>query len=371
MSAEAERDVEAGRIPSGLTAAEAVERADQIALDRALAVLLGDGAADRRLSLAVQAALAAPSSTRLRRQVARSTWARPRRWLWAMAALVAVLITAAVVAWSPADGPIGPDGRRLTDRDTIHATVPTQVRWPDGSELTLAAGGVLSGQGPTLVGGSATIAVMPQHGRTFAIATPHARVEVIGTAFRLAVDAQGSLVAVDHGRVRVRVGTAMIDLVAGESARVTADGRRRHRVLEAAPGHLPSGLVLAAGSVTDGARPVWRDGPLAGAVPPVSEIRLAREGGPVAKLRPDDRLVMELRCLPGTRALTLWAWEADRRVAVRHDLTVDTGWQRIDLAWNALRDANGPAQGGAIDNLILIPDGGGIEVANVVLDRPW
>ncbi|HYE04728.1 MAG TPA: FecR domain-containing protein, partial [Planctomycetota bacterium] len=188
------------------------------------------------------------------------------------------------------------DGARLTvtaplplrHGDRVVAGAPASVRYPDGTRLRLAAGAELlvRSHAPKrlqLGRGSLDADIAPQPpDAAFAIDTPHAMAEVLGTRFALAVDDAATRLAVATGRVRLSSPHgAALDVGAGASATATAAGA----TLDAPPraDQAPSGRVIVAQPAT-----------LAGAV---ADLR----PGDTLRLVPGDyRANLSLRDLHGT-----------------------------------------------------------------------
>lgn len=175
--------------------------------------------------------------------------ARPLRfaWLTAVAALLALGLLwwlgpsasgdgriASIASGSArigtADTAAGP-GSALRLGDVVRFTGPATVRWKDGSEIAMDGGGITMqppgpGRGLRLDAGAleAVIAAQPTDA-PFAIATATARIEVVGTRFRLEASGVGTRCDLHDGSVRltcVADGRSLV-LRPGQSA-VVADG---------------------------------------------------------------------------------------------------------------------------------------------------
>ena len=93
-----------------------------------------------------------------------------------------------------------------------------------------------------LTAGEASFEVDPlPPGGVFAVQTPHARVEVVGTAFKVNVANGCSNVTVTEGRVRVRQGDAVHFVAAGESHRACPSAVAGEVWVQAGLAHLVAG----------------------------------------------------------------------------------------------------------------------------------
>ena len=123
------------------------------------------------------------------------------------------------------------NGAALRRGDLLTTGEHGEVAWhdADGAEIILAAGSARlaanTGGAIMLMAGVLHAQVQPRSAGSppYRITTPSGEVQVLGTAFTLRVDEQGTRVAVEHGRVRLsRVGTQRsVEVGAGESALVT------------------------------------------------------------------------------------------------------------------------------------------------------
>ncbi len=108
-----------------------------------------------------------------------------------------------------------------------------------GAELTLAAGSArlaaIPGDAVMLEAGVMHAVVEPRSAGSppYCITTPCGDAQVLGTAFTLRVDEQGTQLEVDHGRVRLTQAGAdrAVEVGAGESAVVTPSGLKPPRPL--------------------------------------------------------------------------------------------------------------------------------------------
>jgi len=178
--------------------------------------------------------------------------ARRRRWPVAVLAVAAVLGLAALGRWLMPSAPaviaaaqdatmvradgtsVDAVGMRLHGGERLRTAAAGRVelRWGDGSSATLSAAGELLVDGDQrakrlrLITGALTVDAQPQPAdRPLTVATPHAEVVVVGTAFALHVDAQGTALAVEHGSVRVRDQAGERTVAAGERLGLRAAAR--------------------------------------------------------------------------------------------------------------------------------------------------
>lgn len=97
-----------------------------------------------------------------------------------------------------------------------------------------------------LTAGEASFQVDPlPPGGVFAVQTPHARVEVVGTAFKINVADGCSLVMVTEGRVRVRQGEAVHFVSAGEAHRACPSAVAGEGWVQSGLAHLVAGNTQA------------------------------------------------------------------------------------------------------------------------------
>lgn len=118
---------------------------------------------------------------------------------------------------------------------TVHYEDHTTLTLADGSRLSLLASDERAGKRAELQAGTLKADVAPQpHGRPLMIATPHAEVTVIGTAFTLACEEGRTRLGVEHGRVRLTrlLDDAAVEVAAGEFA-VAAAGMELKALSEA------------------------------------------------------------------------------------------------------------------------------------------
>lgn len=93
-----------------------------------------------------------------------------------------------------------------------------------------------------LTAGQAQFEVEPlPPGGIFAVQTPHARIEVVGTAFTIDVSGGCSAVSVSEGRVRVRQGDAVRFVSAGERHRACPRAAAGERQVQSGLAHLVAG----------------------------------------------------------------------------------------------------------------------------------
>lgn len=182
---------------------------------------------------------------------------RPRRRAWLPLALAASLMVTSLGGWLAWQqwqaAPLHMQALSTQRGQTLDVTLP------DGSRLTLDAATTLEvrlhrdRREARLVDGQAHFAVQADRSRPFDVLTEDARVTVVGTRFsvrhtRDGIDASGTRVAVEEGRVRVTPlgpGADVVDLGIGQAVRIADGGRagavetvppasvgawRRHRV---------------------------------------------------------------------------------------------------------------------------------------------
>jgi ferric-dicitrate binding protein FerR (iron transport regulator) len=123
-------------------------------------------------------------------------------------------------------------GERLRAGDAVRTPAQGSCAWRfgDGSHVVLAAdASVVLPDAPNqatieLTQGQLTAEVTPQAaGRHFQVRTPRGLVTVVGTAFSVAVDAQGTRVAVLHGTVSLQASQGdAVAVHAGEEAQIDA-----------------------------------------------------------------------------------------------------------------------------------------------------
>lgn len=166
------------------------------------------------------------------------------------APLLFAAAAAAAAVWlltrppAPTSAPsVAPAPESLASRAPIEP--PAAVR----HQMTHGKGAVFEVQTPTpertevqLTAGEAQFAVEPlPPGGVFAVQTPHARVEVVGTAFSVNVADGCSLVTVTEGRVRIRQGDAVRFVSAGERHRACPRAAAGERWVQAGLAHLVAG----------------------------------------------------------------------------------------------------------------------------------
>lgn len=110
-----------------------------------------------------------------------------------------------------------------------HAVFEVRRPRPDHTEVQLTAGEAQFEVEPLPPGG------------VFAVQTPHARVEVVGTAFSVNVIDGCSRIAVSEGRVRVRQGSAVRFLNAGDTHRACPAAAAGERWVQSGLAHLVAG----------------------------------------------------------------------------------------------------------------------------------
>ncbi|HAT10321.1 MAG TPA: hypothetical protein DCS97_06955 [Planctomycetes bacterium] len=217
------------------------------AVDRALADAEGAELVARELHFAYALRSAARARMARRTLAGGGVTLVPRRrhgWVTALA-LAAGLAVAALIWWSaqpervvtPAHSVAG----TVAVSEGVGAWVPggrydamadarLELR-ADGSVFELAAGSSL--RVASLVGGPhvhlehgmvGVQAARQVGGRTLAVATAHAEVEVVGTRFQVAADAAATTCSVAEGSVRMRSGGSTAVLPAGAAISAGADG---------------------------------------------------------------------------------------------------------------------------------------------------
>lgn len=156
--------------------------------------------------------------------VARRQRPPARRWRLGVAAMA----LAACVAWFV----VPPIVQRL---EADHMTATAEVRkvvLQDGSEVTLAPDSAIAvayepaGRRVRLLSGEAFFDVKPDASRPFRVLAGDVETLVVGTSFDVRLSADGVVVSVEHGVVRVGPVSAPArdELLAGQSARVTQAG---------------------------------------------------------------------------------------------------------------------------------------------------
>jgi len=132
------------------------------------------------------------------------------------------------------------DGRALTltkgddlfADDGLTMTATTTLVWADGSQVVFGSGSQVElkrpalGPGFRLVNGAASAEIAPQRpGLSFVIATPEARVEVLGTRFHVQAGEQRTRLEVQHGNVRMtRIADGKAVIVGAEQRAIVAEG---------------------------------------------------------------------------------------------------------------------------------------------------
>lgn len=227
----------AARLEAALRGPEAAEVRERIALDGLLGQAFTDDAAVvRSVAERVHAERSASALVRAVRQALPSRPRRPARRPspWGSRLTVAALLAVVVGAgwWSMARSPAATVECRAESSEPLtvrrgaasvvltgggallvgdRLTVPrlATLRWADGSHLVLGAGSEVElsrpGRGPgcRLLVGAATAAIAAQHGAPFAIATPEAHIEVLGTRFRVVAGVGSTRVDLHEGLVRL------------------------------------------------------------------------------------------------------------------------------------------------------------------------
>lgn len=124
-----------------------------------------------------------------------------------------------------------PAGTRLLGGDHLTATDTATLVWADGSRLVLEPGTRVRLERPTLdpglilEHGTLLAEIAPQRpGMSFAVATPEARVEVVGTRFHLTTAVQRTHVELHAGQVQVKrlTDARVLTLRPGDSVTVAA-----------------------------------------------------------------------------------------------------------------------------------------------------
>lgn len=200
--------------------------------------------ADLAATLAA-APLAAPTPDRpagARPRTIRHRRAAPVRW-WPVTAAATAAAAVAIAALWPRDprttpptptavarlvtGTAQADGRALAAGSGLAAggvltSDGCELAWDDGSRLHLAPGTRLTlappGADAELHAGRVRAEVAPQADGRFALRTPQATAEVVGTVFTLDVGAAGTVLAVAEGRVALVDGATRTEVRAGGSA---------------------------------------------------------------------------------------------------------------------------------------------------------
>lgn len=192
---------------------------------------------------------ARPSATAEQRiidgAVARSM--APKRRVFAPMFIAAA--TAAAAVWfftrpTPVVDAPAPDSIAMVTSDAP-AVAPAKV----SHQMTHGEGAVFEVDQPSaqqtevqLTAGAASFQVDPlPPGGVFAVQTPHARVEVVGTAFKVDVANGCSHVTVTEGRVRVRQGDAVHFVSAGEAHRACPSAVAGEAWVQAGLAHLVAG----------------------------------------------------------------------------------------------------------------------------------
>ncbi len=144
--------------------------------------------------------------------------------LLAVSATLCAVGIAAVLRATPTTGVAS----RATPAPQPLALVESRLALADGSVAVVAPGADvrIAEESATAVrvvqrAGSVRYDVRPAADRRFVVEAGGVRVEVVGTAFTIAVEAEGARVRVDRGQVRVDDGARRIDLRAGEELLVT------------------------------------------------------------------------------------------------------------------------------------------------------
>ena len=178
----------------------------------------------------------------------------PKRRLFAPVFLAAATAAAAVWFFTRpaiiAEAPVPtPDSVAMVGSDAPGVD-PGQIKPAKVShQMTHGKGAVFEVAQPSsqqtevqLTAGEASFQVDPlPPGGIFAVQTPHARVEVVGTAFKVDVANGCSLVTVTEGRVRVRQGEAVHFVSAGEAHRACPSAVAGEAWVQAGLAHLVAG----------------------------------------------------------------------------------------------------------------------------------
>ncbi len=237
---------------------------------------------------------------------------------------------------SPGDWIVVAGVRTLHRRDNLRVTdSPADISYADGTVLTLLPGtevGVddLSGAKNVRIASgslSAEVAKQPSD-RPLVLTTPHARVEVVGTRFTLAVTARDSTLAVSDGAVRLITGIGTTLVARGGSARADSEGAFVMRT-EAAGGPVEAGTeVVRRFDIAAGATPSqWSQGRVvakpdgSGGNCLASDVDEAISPGMMAacavdwrsglfRHAADDQLQFDMRTPPGAERLIVWFYDS-------------------------------------------------------------
>ncbi|HSH95746.1 MAG TPA: FecR family protein [Roseimicrobium sp.] len=321
------------RVEAELETDEALRREvlQQLQLDRALLVSLGDAAANERVKQSVLSVLEGESEERIKQQVLKDTirsggrrratvswwdviFRRPA-WVFGMVAASLLVIAGIMISIRYAGGALaielpasivtatGSIVPKIGESVRIPASGSGTVRFVDGTVLHLEPGtevrfqnlGHLSqktGKQIQLLGGSLSAEVARQAaGEPMLIQTPHAMVTVVGTAFDLNVTTNRTALEVTHGLVNLveNYANQSVQVASGEFAVASPQSSMQYGRLARHPFTWPfSSTSIWNIPVGSGARfvpvpgrPFLADGPLVNAVRP----RRPFIGGPADPLR--------------------------------------------------------------------------------------
>lgn len=154
-----------------------------------------------------------------------------------MAPLVVVLLLGALLVGSAlSDGRLGPPrGEPSGER---FAAERLELSIGRRALAVLEAGARLRWRDDRVSQSDGDVFYRVEPGETFVVSTPNGTLEVLGTCFRVSVERAADAatrVSVYEGRVRLRAAGGLLELGAGESARLEPDGVRRSASAEGEP----------------------------------------------------------------------------------------------------------------------------------------